>query len=385
MFETMSYYALQQYWWCIVSLLGALLIFLLFVQGGQTLLYTIGKTPDERTLLVNSLGRKWELTFTTLVTFGGAMFASFPLFYATSFSGAYWVWISILFCFIIQAVSYEFRSKPSNIFGSRTYEVFMLINGAAGTILLGTAVGTFFTGSAFDVNFGNIAHESNVVISQWHNPFRGLEAVADFRNVALGLVLFFLARILGLLYFINNIDNPNIVARSIRGIGHNAIPFLFMLLLFLISLFLSSGFAVNPETGMVTTEKFKYLHNLFEMPLVALLFVAGAVLVLFGIIRTLMVKTFSGGIWYSGVGTVLFAFSLLLIAGLNNTSYYPSNYNLQSSLTIANSSSSKYTLVAMSYVSLFVPLVFGYIFYSWRQMNREKISSEELQNHTHIY
>ncbi len=385
MFETMSYYALQQYWWCIVSLLGALLVFLLFVQGGQTLLYTIGKTPDERTLLVNSLGRKWELTFTTLVTFGGALFASFPLFYATSFSGAYWVWMCILFCFIIQAVSYEFRSKPSNIFGSRTYEIFMLINGAAGTILLGTAVGTFFTGSAFDVNFSNIAQESNVVISQWHNPFRGLEAVADFRNVALGLVLFFLARILSLLYFINNIDEPNIVARSIRGILHNAIPFLLVLLLFLISLFLSSGFAVNPETGMVTTEKFKYLHNLLEMPLVALLFFAGAVLILFGIIRTLMVKTFTGGIWYSGMGTVLFAFSLLLIAGLNNTSYYPSNYNLQSSLTIVNSSSSKYTLVAMSYVSLFVPIVFGYIFYSWRQMNREKISSKELQNHTHIY
>lgn len=385
MFETMSYYALQQYWWCIVSLLGALLVFLLFVQGGQTLLYTIGKTADERTLLVNSLGRKWELTFTTLVTFGGAMFASFPLFYATSFSGAYWVWMCILFCFIIQAVSYEFRSKPSNVFGSRTYEIFMLINGAAGTILLGTAVGTFFTGSAFDVNFGNIARESNVVISQWHNPFRGLEAVADFRNVALGLVLFFLARILGLLYFINNIDEPNIVSRSVRGILHNTIPFLLVLLVFLTSLFLSKGFAVDPETGIVTTEKFKYFHNLLEMPLVALLFVAGAVLILFGIIRTLMVKTFSGGIWYSGLGTVLFTFSLLLIAGLNHTSYYPSNYNLQSSLTIANSSSSKYTLVAMSYVSLFVPIVFGYIFYSWRQMNREKISPEELQNHTHLY
>jgi cytochrome d ubiquinol oxidase subunit II len=386
MFESMSYPVLQQYWWCIVSLLGALLVFLLFVQGGQTLLYTLGKTASERTLLVNSLGRKWEITFTTLVTFGGALFASFPLFYSTSFSGAYWVWISILFCFIIQAVSYEFRSKPSNIFGSRTFEMFLMINGSAGTILLGTAVGTFFTGSAFDVNFGNIANTtSNVVISQWHNPFRGLEAVADTRNVAFGLVLFFLARILGLMYFINNVDDRVIVSRAVRSLLRNTLPFLVLLPYFLTTLFLSNGYAVDPETGIVFTEKFKYLHNLAEMPAVAVLFIAGAVLILYGIVRTLIVKTFSGGIWYAGTGAVLFAFSLLLIAGLNNTPYYPSNYDLQSSLTISNSSSSKYTLVAMSYVSLFVPFVFAYIFYSWRQMNQKKISSEELQNNTHVY
>jgi cytochrome bd ubiquinol oxidase subunit II len=385
MFESMSYHVLQQYWWCIVSLLGALLVFLLFVQGGQTLLYTLGKTDSERTLLVNSLGRKWEITFTTLVTFGGALFASFPLFYSTSFSGAYWVWISILFCFIIQAVSYEFRSKPSNIFGSRTYEIFLFINGAAGTILLGTAVGTFFTGSAFDVNFANIAQPSNVVISQWHNPFRGLEAVADTRNVALGLVLFFLSRILGLLYFINNVNDRVIVSRAIRSLLRNTMPFLVLLLYFLTALFLSNGFAVDPETGMVFTEKFKYLHNLSEMPVVGAFFIAGAVLIIYGILRTLLVKIFDGGIWYSGAGAVLFAFSLFLIAGLNNTSYYPSTYDLQSSLTISNSSSSKYTLVAMSYVSLFVPLVFAYIFYSWNQMNRKKISSEELQNNSHVY
>jgi cytochrome bd ubiquinol oxidase subunit II len=385
MFESLSYLALQQYWWAIISLLGALLVFLLFVQGGQTLIYTLGKNESERTLLVNSLGRKWEFTFTTLVTFGGAFFASFPLFYATSFGGAYWIWVIILFCFVIQAVSYEYRSKPANIFGPRTYETFLFINGALGTILLGAAVSTFFTGSAFSVNFSNITRVSDPVISRWENPFMGLEAALNMHNLLLGLTVFFLARIQGILYFMNNIQHHGIFARAKKSLFRNTLPFLLFFLTYVIILLIRKGFAVDPQSGNVYFENFKYMHNLIAMPVVALLFLAGTLLVLFGIIKTLLTDGYSRGIWFTGLGTVLFVFSLFSLAGYNNTAYYPSSFDLQSSLTISNSSSSRYTLIAMSYVSLLIPFVLAYIVVAWRSINRKKITVDEIRSESHIY
>jgi cytochrome bd ubiquinol oxidase subunit II len=385
MFESLSYLTLQQYWWAIISLLGSLLVFLLFVQGGQTLIYTLGKNETERTLLVNSLGRKWEFTFTTLVTFGGAFFASFPLFYSTSFGGAYWVWMAILLCFVIQAVSYEYRTKPANIFGARTFEAFLLINGAMGTILLGAAVGTFFTGSAFSVDFSNITRASDPVISRWETPFRGLEAALNIENLALGLTVFFLARILSILYFMNNIHHEEIRSRAQRSLLRNTIPFLVVFLAFVALLLTSKGFAVDPRSGNVYYEKFKYMHNLIAMPVVALLFVSGTLLVLFGIWKTLKTPGYAKGIWFTGPGTILVVFSLFCLAGYNQTSYYPSTHDLQSSLTIINSSSSKYTLVAMSYVSLLVPFVLAYIIIAWRSINREKITAEEIRSESHVY
>ena len=385
MFESMSYLALQQYWWAIISLLGSLLVFLLFVQGGQTLIYTLGKNETERTLLVNSLGRKWEFTFTTLVTFGGAFFASFPLFYATSFSGAYWVWMIILFCFVIQAVSYEYRSKPANVLGHRTFEAFLYINGAVGTVLLGAAVSTFFTGSAFSVEFSNIANPADPVISRWESPYRGLEAALNVQNLLLGLSVFFLARLLAILYFINNVQHKEIQERAFRSLKKNAIPFLILFIAFLCLLLSRKGFAVNPETGKVYYEPFKYLHNLIAMPVIAIFFLAGILMVLLGIFNTLRSDGYSKGIWLSGAGTIMFVFSLFSIAGYNHTAYYPSNVDLQSSLTVSNSSSSKYTLIAMSYVSLLVPFVFAYIFYAWRSMNREKITTDEIRSAPHTY
>jgi len=381
----MSYLFLQQYWWIIISFLGAFLAFMLFVQGGQTLIYSLGRNESERTLLINSLGRKWEITYTTLVTFGGAFFASFPLFYSTSFGGAYWVWISILFCFIIQAVSYEYRSKPANVFGPRTFELFLLINGALGTILLGTAIATFFTGSEFSVNFKNITNIADPVISRWENPFRGLEAALNIHNLSLGLSVFFLSRILGILYFFNNIDHAELLSRAKKSLLRNTIPFLAVFLTFVFMLILRKGFAVDPESGNVYYQKFKYLHNLLAMPFVALLFVSGVFLVLYGIAKTLRNDNYFNGIWFSGPGTLLVVFSLFLLAGFNNTAFYPSTHDLQSSLTIGNSSSSKYTLVAMSYVSLFVPFVILYIAYAWRAMNRNKISTAEISKESHVY
>jgi cytochrome d ubiquinol oxidase subunit II len=385
MFELLSYFALQQYWWAIISLLGSILVFLLFVQGGQTLLYTLGKSESERTILVNSLGRKWEFTFTTLVTFGGAFFASFPLFYSTSFGGAYWIWIIILFCFVIQAVSYEFRSKPNNIFGHRVYETFLFINGALGTILLGTAVATFFTGSRFSVDFNNITRFSDTAISRWETPYGGLEAALNVQNLLLGFTVFFLARILANLYFFNSVDHKDILARAKRSLLMNSIPFLLVFLTFIVLLLVKRGFAVDPQTGIVSYEHFKYLHNFIRMPWVALLFLCGVVLVLAGIGKTLLSAGYSRGIWFSGFGTVFVVFSLFALAGYNYTAYYPSTHDLQSSLTIANSSSSRYTLVSMSYVSLMVPFVLAYIVYAWRSLNREKITTEEMQHESHIY
>jgi cytochrome d ubiquinol oxidase subunit II len=379
MFENLSHLALQQYWWMIVSLLGALLVFLLFVQGGQTLIYRLGKDEDQRTLLVNVLGRKWEFTFTTLVTFGGAFFASFPLFYSTSFGGAYWVWMLILFAFVLQAVSYEFRSKPNNFLGHRTYEVFLFMNGLVGTILLGAAVSTFFTGSQFSINENNF--------SQWESPFRGLEAAFNIQNLALGLSVFFLSRTLAVLFFIQNVNHPEIIARSRKQLLFDAVPFLVCFLTFLGFLLLKEGFAINPATGVVSMEPYKYLHNLIQMPLVAVLFLLGVVFVLFGIYRVTFYfeKHSSAAIWISGLGTVLTVFSLFLLAGFNNTAYYPSVFDLQDSLTIRNSSSSHYTLTVMSYVSLFVPFVLAYVFYSWRALTRKKIDKAEIDQESHIY
>jgi len=384
MFETLSHAALQQYWWAIISLLGGILVFLLFVQGGQTLIYALGKTEAERTILVNALGRKWEFTFTTLVTFGGAFFASFPLFYSTSFGGAYWVWIIILFCFVIQAVAYEYRSKPNNIFGAGTFENFLLINGFLGTFLLGVAVSTFFTGSKFSVDFSHLSTGSDLAISRWETASRGLEALLNIQNLALGISVFFLSRILAILYFMNNVGEVSILTRTRRQLTINTVPFLLFFLFFVIRLMILKGFALDPVSGEIYIEPYKYLHNFLHLPVIAVLFVTGVVLVLFAVIFS-MLKVNTRGIWLGGTGTVLVVFSLFAIAGYNNTAYYPSTYNLQSSLTIHNSSSSKYTLTAMSYVSLLVPFVFAYIFYAWKSINNKKIDAAEINQETHVY
>jgi cytochrome d ubiquinol oxidase subunit II len=390
MFETFSYITLQQYWWIIVSLLGAILVFLMFVQGGQTLIYTIGKTEDERTVLVNLLGRKWEFTFSTLVTFGGAFFASFPLFYSTSFGGAYWVWLLILVAFVVQAVSYEYRKKTNNFFGQRTYETLLFINGLLGTVLIGTAVATFFTGSGFSVDKMNLTHLTGnkmPIISEWTGPAYGLEAALNVQNLTLGLTVFFLARVLALLYFMNRLNHAEMMERVKKQLLYNAVPFVVFFLTFTIWLMLSKGFAVNPQTKEVFTEPYKYFHNLIAMPVVAVIFVVGVALVLLGIIRpiTCFEKCSTKGIWGAGIGTVLTVFSLFLLAGFNNTAYYPSLSDLQSSLTIENSSSSHYTLAAMSYVSLFVPFVLAYIAYAWRSIDNKKIDTEEIKAESHSY
>ncbi len=385
MFENLSYLALQEYWWAIVSLLGSLLVFLLFVQGGQTLMYTLGKTESEVKVLANSLGRKWEFTFTTLVTFGGAAFASFPLFYSTSFGGAYWVWMIILFAFIIQAVSYEYRSKASNWLGTKTYDAFLYINGLLATILLGTAVATFFTGSDFLVNDMNQ--------SFWQSPFKGLELAFNFSryatyiNLSLGLGVFFLARVLAILYFMNNVDNEAILERARKKLIPNAALFLVFFLFFLINIMVISGFNYDPVTKIVNMEPFKYLHNLLAMPVILIVLVLGILLVLMGIIRAAFFfeKCSRKAIWLSGTGTVLTVFALLLTAGFNHTAFYPSVFDLQSSLTIENASSSQYTLIAMGYVSLMVPFVAAYIWYAWKSLNKTRITEKEMQEDSHSY
>lgn len=393
MFETLSHFALQQYWWVIVSLLASLLVFLFFVQGGQTMIYSLGKTDTEKKMIVNSLGRKWEFTFTTLVTFGGAFFASFPLFYSTSFGGAYWVWMLILFAFVIQAVAYEYRTKPNNFLGTKTYEIFLIINGAVGTILVGTAVGTFFSGSAFSVNklnLTNIFGTGSTTISAWEGPAHGLEAALNIQNLSLGLAIFFLARILGILYLKNDIDDDKIQSRINKHLLYNAIPFLVFFLTFVGILLTQSGFAVIPETGVdpmrwkVEMEDYKYLHNFLAMPIVLIMFLLGVVMVLWSIFGTLLGKC-TKGIWAGGIGTVLVVMSVFLVAGFNNTAYYPSTFDLNSSLTIMNSSSSHFTLTAMSYVSLMVPFVLAYIFYAWRAINNKRITAEEMQEDGHVY
>ncbi|MEA5100207.1 MAG: cytochrome d ubiquinol oxidase subunit II [Bacteroidales bacterium] len=382
----MDYNFFIQYWWFVISLLGAILVFLLFVQGGQTLIPQLGKSEIEKTMMVNSIGRKWEFTFTTLVTFGGAFFAAFPLFYSTSFGGAYWVWMIILFCFIIQAVSFEFRKKENNFLGEKTYNTFLLINGFGGTFLLGVAVGTFFTGSEFVVNKENIANPIMPIISQWTNPLHGLEALANPRNLLLGLVVLFLSRTLGSLYFINNINDQTLQERAKKALKVCGTVFVVLFVTFLTITFLSEGFAVDKETGLVSMEKYKYFNNLIEMPVILAMLLIGVVLVLYGLARTMFSKIiFRKGIWFAGIGTVLAVLSLFLIAGYNNTAYYPSTFNLQSSLTIYNSSSSLFTLKVMSIVSLIIPFVLAYIFYAWRKMDKVSITKEEMQGDGHKY
>lgn len=380
-----KYILLQHYWWAVVSLLGGLLVFLLFVQGGNSLLFCLGKTEVQRRMMVNSTGRKWEFTFTTLVTFGGAFFASFPLFYSTSFGGAYWLWMLILFSFVLQAVSYEFQSKAGNLLGKNTYRTFLVLNGVVGPVLLGVAVASFFTGSAFVVDKGNITDFAQPVISHWTNAGHGLDALLNPWNVVLGLAVFFLARILGALYYINNIEDDDLVCRSRRSLWGNTSLFLVFFLAFVVRILLADGFAVHPETGEIYMEPCKYLTNFFELPLVLVLFLVGVAGVLYGIIHTLLKPAFRRGIWSTGIGTVLTVWALLLVVGYNSTAYYPSTADLQSSLTLQNSCSSPFTLEVMAYVSLLVPFVLAYIFYAWRSIDSRPIDAEEMRGDEHQY
>ena len=380
-----TYIFLQHYWWFLVSLLGALLVFLLFVQGGNSLLFRLGRTEDERTMLVNSTGRKWEFTFTTLVTFGGAFFASFPLFYSTSFGGAYWLWMIILFTFVLQAVSYEFQSKLGNLLGKRTYQYFLVLNGLVGPVLLGVAVATFFNGSEFLVSKGNLTDELMPVISQWANGWHGLDALAHPTNLLLGFAVFFLSRLLGTLYFINNVRSESLVQRCRRQLVVDGIPFLLLFLAFVAHVLLKDGFAVQPETGEIAMEPFKYFNNLIAMPYLLVLFLVGVVGVLFGLGKSIFCKTYTRGIWFTGVGTVLTVLALLLTVGYNHTAYYPSTADLQSSLTLSNSCSSLFTLQTMAYVSVLVPFVLAYIVYAWRAIDRKPITEEEIKRDEHLY
>ena len=379
------YTFLQHYWWFIVSLLGAILVFLLFVQGGNSLLFCLGKTEEHRRMMINSTGRKWEFTFTTLVTFGGAFFASFPLFYSTSFGGAYWLWMIILFSFVLQAVSYEFQSRAGNLLGKNTYRVFLVINGTVGPILLGSAVATFFTGSSFYIEKNSIGDTMMPVISQWANAGYGLDILLNPWNLALGLAVFFLSRILGALYLINNIDDAALTARCRRSLWGNTGLFLVFFLSFLIHTLIADGFAVNPETEEIYMEPYKYLHNLLEMPIVLIVFLLGVLLVLGGIAYTIWKTKFDKGIWFTGTGTVLTVLALLLTAGYNHTAYYPSTVDIQSSLTLSNSCSSLFTLKTMAYVSILVPFVLAYIFYAWRSIDKKKITAEEMRGTGHRY
>ena len=379
-----TYLFLQHYWWFLVSLLGALLVLLMFVQGGQSLLFTIGKTELEQKMLINSTGRKWGFTFTTLVTFGGAFFASFPLFYSTSFGGAYWVWILILLCFVLQAVSYEFQSLKGNLLGKKTYQVFLLLNGMLGPILIGTAVGTFFNGAAFIVDKTQLTAIGMPVISRWATAWHGLEAAAVIWNLFLGLAIFFLSRVLALLYFINNIHDNEIDIRCRKQLWIEAALFLVFFLTFVGRLLFAEGFAIHPETEVVYMQPFKYLNNLLEMPIVLGVMGVGVVFVLWGIIHTLFSKYYNKGIWITGCGTVLTVLALLLCAGWNHTAYYPSTADLQSSLTITNSSSSYFTLKTMMYVSFLIPFVLAYIFYAWRALDIHKIDAKEMEDDKQI-
>ncbi|MFP3983416.1 MAG: cytochrome d ubiquinol oxidase subunit II [Desulfurivibrionaceae bacterium] len=370
MIGQLDLYTLQHIWWVIISLVGSIFLFLTFVQGGQTLIFSVARNEEEKTLLINSLGRKWELTFTTLVLFGGGLFAAFPKFYATSFGGAYWVWMLILFTFILQAVSYEFRKKEDNLFGPRVYEIFLFLNGVVGILLIGTAVATFFSGSGFVLN------EMNQVT--WQSPLRGLEAAGSFFNLSLGLFLVFLARVLGGMYLLNNLDHEELNSRCRRSIWINFLWSLPFLLYFLISLVLMKGFAVDPATGEIVMQKFKYLHNLVGFPVNLILCLLGLGLVVYGVAVNVFKKQ-RNGIWFGGIGTVLVGLSVFFLAGFNNTAFYPSSFDLQSSLTITNASSSHFTLTVMSYVALAVPVVLAYIAFLWQRMDRNKLSMAELQ------
>ena len=374
---------LQHYWWFLIALLGALLVFLMFVQGGQALLYRLGHSEEERNLIVNSLGRKWELTFTTLVTFGGAFFASFPLFYSTSFGGAVYVWMAILLCFVLQAVAYEYRRKPSNVFGERTFDVFLMINGILGPLLIGTAVGTLFTGAEFTVDRLNLTEQGGAaVISQWSSPWHGLEAVTDWRNVLLGVSVTLLTLTLACQYLINDVDDETLRQRARNLMRRTAPAFVVLFVLWLAALLVSDG-ATADAAGRIAMEPHKYLHNLLEMPYVAAVLLVGVVAVLWSI--RLGWSGRRSAIWFGGAGTVLTVLALLLTAGWNQTAYYPSLSDLQSSLTIANSSSSLFTLRVMAWVSLFIPFVVAYIWYVWCALNRRPLTRNELHEGGHQY
>ena len=380
----MTYDFLQHYWWFIISLLGALLVFLMFVQGANSMIFQLGKTEEERRMLINSTGRKWEFTFTTLVTFGGAFFASFPLFYSTSFGGAYWVWVLILFTFIIQAISYEFQNKAGNLFGVRTFQTGLIINGILGPLLLGGAVATFFTGSNFIVEKGNITDFMQPVISHWANGSRGLDVLLNPWVVIFGISVVFLARILGTLYINNNVDDDIIRGRVRKQLLVNTVLFLLFFLPFLIVTLVGEGYAIN-EAGVIVMEPMKYLNNLLAMWPLAIILLVGVVLLLFGIVKTVLKPEYVRGIWPAGIGVVLVVLVLFLIAGWNNTAYYPSTAELQSSLTLKNSSSSEFTLKAMFYVSFLVPFVLAYIVYAWRAIDKKAIDRKEIAEDDHAY
>lgn len=381
-----TYTFLQQYWWFLVALLGGLLVFLLFVQGANSLIFSLGRTEEERALIVNSTGRKWEFTFTTLVTFGGAFFAAFPLFYSTSFGGAYWVWMLILATFVFQAVSYEFQSKAGNLLGRNTYRRLLVANGILGPLLLGMAVATFFTGSAFVVEKDVMGESGMLVpaISRWANAWHGLDAVAQPWNLVFGMAVVFLARVLGSLYLLDNLADESLRPRIRRQVLADTVPFLICFLAFVVYLLTKAGFAVD-ETGIVSLVPYKYLTNFLEMPATLVLFAVGVVLVLFGVVGTLVRPTFVRGIWPAGIGTVLTVVALFLVAGYNGTSYYPSTADLQSSLTLANSCSSLFTLKTMAWVSLLIPFVLAYIIYAWHAIDRKGLSGKELETDEHKY
>lgn len=374
----MTYEFLQAYWWFLISLLGALLVFLMFVQGANTLIFCLGKTTEERRLIINSTGRKWEFTFTTLVTFGGAFFASFPLFYSTSFGGAYWLWMIILFSFVIQAVSYEFQNKIGNFLGPKTFQVCLVINGIVGPLLLGGAVATFFDGSNFVIDKGNLTNDLQPVLSRWANASHGLDALLDPWNLVLGIAVFMLARILGILYIKNNIEHEAILERCTKQLPWNALIFLAFFVAFLIHVLTKDGFGAHGGMG-IAEEELTYLNNLIEMPGLALILLIGIVLVLLGIFKASKSVAYRNGIWLTGIGTILTVLVLFLITGWNQTAYYPSLIDINSSLTIANSSSSEFTLRTMTYVSFLIPFVLAYIIYAWRAIDKKGITLEEIE------
>lgn len=380
-----TYAFLQAYWWFLVALLGGLLVFLLFVQGANSLIFALGRDEEERRLIVNSTGRKWEFTFTTLVTFGGAFFASFPLFYSTSFGGAYWLWMLILVSFVLQAVAYEFQSKPGNVLGRTAYRRFLVFNGIAGPFLLGAAVATFFTGSAFVVGKSAMADVAAPVISRWANAWHGLDALGNPWNWLLGLAVVFLARTQGSLYLLNNVDDEALSPRIRRQVLTDAVPFVLLFVAFVAYVLTKEGYAVDPVTQAVSLAPYKYWHNLMAMPATAAVFVLGVVLVLYGVVRTLVSQRFVRGIWTAGAGTVLAVLSLFLLAGYNDTAFYPSTADLQSSLTLRNSCSSEFTLRTMAWVSLFIPFVLAYIAYAWHAVDRRSLTRGELKNDEHSY
>ena len=381
----MTYEFLQHYWCFVVALLGALLVFLLFVQGANSCIRSLGWTEEGKRLVLNSTGRKWEFTFTTLVTFGGAFFASYPLFYSTSFGGAYWLWMIILFTFVLQAVSYEFQNKLGNFLGPKTFQFFLILNGLLGPLLLGGAVATFFEGSNFIIAKDNLidAGSFTPIISRWANASHGLDALLNPWVLVFGLAVMFLARILGILYVMNNVDDEDIRSRgSVRLLG-NTVPFLILFVAYLVHLLLKDGYAYD-EAGVIFMEPYKYLNNFIDMWYLLILLLIGVVLVLFGIGKTIVSKDYNGGIWPAGIGTILTVLALLLCSAWNHTAYYPSTADLQSSLTMVNSCSSEFTLRTMFYVSLLVPFVLAYIVYAWRAIDKKKITQEEIKN-DHAY